>query len=293
MSNHGSQANQPKIVSTSKRRLDLLLVERGLVETREQAKRLIMAGEVLVDEQVSDKPGKEIAADANLRVRNQLPYVSRGGLKLEAALQTFGLDVTGLTAVDVGASTGGFTDCLLQHGAARVYAIDVGYGQLAWKLRNDPRVIVLERTNIRHLSELPEGALAHLAVIDASFISLAQVLPATLNLLRPASQVIALIKPQFEAGQEDVGKGGVVRNSKVHRRVIEETIALAHQLGLRVIGLTHSPLTGPAGNVEFLIHLQRNPTEPSAGSQLELATDLNKVDINQVLAAAQAMHRKS
>jgi 23S rRNA (cytidine1920-2'-O)/16S rRNA (cytidine1409-2'-O)-methyltransferase len=242
-----------------KQRLDLLLVERGLAKSREQARRLIMAGEVLVDDQVSDKPGRTVAADAAVRVRTPLPYVSRGGQKLAAALAAFAFDVTGLIALDVGASTGGFTDCLLQHGAARVYAVDVGYGQLAWKLRTDPRVVLLERTNIRHLSALPDGARPDLAVIDASFISLALVLPPTLHLLVPSGQVIALIKPQFEAGKDDVGKGGVVRDPRIHRRVLAETVALAHSLGLAVAGLITSPLLGPAGNVEFLIWLRPGP----------------------------------
>lgn len=242
-----------------KQRLDLLLVERGLAESREQARRLIMAGHVLIDDQVSDKPGRMVAQDAALRVRAPLPYVSRGGQKLAAALEAFPVPVAGITAVDVGASTGGFTDCLLQHGAARVYAIDVGYGQLAWKLRSDPRVVVLERTNIRHLEALPDGATADLAVIDASFISLALVLPPTLRLLTPAAQVIALIKPQFEAGKDDVGKGGVVRDRRIHRRVLEEIYDLAAALGLVVAGLIPSPLLGPAGNVEFLIWLRRGP----------------------------------
>lgn len=251
-----------------KERLDVLLVSRGLVESREQARRLIMAGDVLVDDQVSDKPGRTVATDADVRVRRPLPYVSRGGVKLAAALDAFAVEVTGLTALDVGASTGGFTDCLLQHGADRVYAVDVGYGQLAWKLRSDPRVVVLERTNIRHLTHLPDHALADLAVIDASFISLALVLPPTLNLLTSDAFVLALIKPQFEAGQADVGKGGVVRDHKVHARVLEETCALADALALRVTGLIASPLLGPAGNVEFLIRLQRAGADAPARDAL-------------------------
>jgi 23S rRNA (cytidine1920-2'-O)/16S rRNA (cytidine1409-2'-O)-methyltransferase len=243
--------------SRGKQRLDLLLVERGLAESREQARRLIMAGEVLVDEQISDKPGRTVSLDATLRVREPLPYVSRGGQKLAAALQAFSVPVENITAVDVGASTGGFTDCLLQHGASRVFAIDVGYGQLAWKLRSDPRVIPLERTNIRHLTHLPGGVLADLAVIDASFISLTLVLPPTLNLLTAEGEVVALIKPQFEARQEDVGKGGVVRDAKVHQRVLQESFGLAARLGLTVAGLIASPLLGPAGNAEFLIWLRR------------------------------------
>lgn len=240
-----------------KQRLDQLLVERGLAESSEQAQRLIMAGEVLVDEQVRDKPGQPVGVAAVIRVRQVLPYVSRGGVKLAAALATFGVVVTGRIAVDVGASTGGFTDCLLQAGAARVYAIDVAYGELAWKLRADPRVVVMERTNIRHLTALPDGVLADLAVIDASFISLALVLPATLPLLTAAGEVIALIKPQFEADKTQIGRGGVVRDSMVHQQVIEETVALLTSLDLTVTGLTLSPLLGPAGNTEFLIWCQR------------------------------------
>jgi 23S rRNA (cytidine1920-2'-O)/16S rRNA (cytidine1409-2'-O)-methyltransferase len=244
--------------SRGKQRLDLLLVERGLAASLEQARRLIMAGDVLVDEQVSDKPGRNVPADAVLRVRAPLPYVSRGGQKLAAALAAFAIDVHKRVAVDVGASTGGFTDCLLQHAARRVYAIDVGYGQLAWKLRSDPRVVALERTNIRYLEALPEGVTAEIGVIDASFISLALVLPPTLRLLTPTAEVVALIKPQFEAGKEDVGKGGVVRDRRTHRRVLEEVYAVADALGLQVAGLIPSPLLGPAGNVEFLIWLRRD-----------------------------------
>jgi 23S rRNA (cytidine1920-2'-O)/16S rRNA (cytidine1409-2'-O)-methyltransferase len=243
----------------ARQRLDLLLVERGLAESREQARRLILAGEVTVNDVPADKPGHTVPIDAALRVRAPLPYVSRGGLKLAHALDAFGLDVTGLIAVDVGASTGGFTDCLLQRGAARIFAVDVGYGQLAWKVRNDPRVTPLERTNIRHLEQLPGGALAQLAVIDASFIGLALVLPPTLRLLTPESEIVALIKPQFEAGRADVGKRGVVRERAVHERVLREVTALAAELHLAVAGLTASPLLGPAGNVEFLIWLRRAP----------------------------------
>lgn len=248
---------------TRKQRLDLLLVERQLAESREKARRLIMAGEVLVDEQVSDKPGKSIPIDANIRVRRPLAYVSRGGLKLEAALDAFALNVHGLTVIDVGASTGGFTDCLLQRGAGRVYAVDVGYGQLAWSLRTDPRVVVLERTNIRYLETLPpdddgDSALADMATIDASFISLELVLPATLQLLQPAAQIVALIKPQFEAGRDAVGKGGVVRDARVHRAVLQKTMTLAQELELTAAGLIASPVIGPAGNVEFLAWWRRS-----------------------------------
>jgi 23S rRNA (cytidine1920-2'-O)/16S rRNA (cytidine1409-2'-O)-methyltransferase len=258
-----------KMAKKVKERLDRLLVDRALVESREQGRRLIMAGEVLVDEQVVDKPGQPVLIDAGIRVRAQLKYVSRGGLKLEAALDEFALDVTGLSAVDVGASTGGFTDCLLQRGAARVYAVDVGYGQLAWKLRQDERVITLERTNIRHLDALPGGVLVDLAVIDASFIGLSLVLPPTLHLLAPHGMVIALIKPQFEAGRHNVGKGGVVRDRKIHRQVIEDAIALAHAHSLRIAGLTVSPAPGPAGNIEFLIWMRPGGDEIDLSQAIE------------------------
>lgn len=261
-----------------KQRLDLLLVERGLVESREQARRLIMAGEVLVDEQTSDKPGRTVSLEATLRVREQLQYVSRGGQKLAAALDAFAVTVAGVRAIDVGASTGGFTDCLLQRGASQVFAIDVGYGQLAWKLRADPRVVTLERTNIRHLTQLPTGILADLAVIDASFIGLTLVLPPTLNLLTPEAQIVALIKPQFEAGQDDVGKGGVVRDAKVHERVLQETLTLAASLGLTVAGLIASPLLGPAGNVEFLVWL-RHTTDLAPDTEQLIATALEQAHL--------------
>ena len=278
---------QPRRTKIEKQRLDLLLVGQGLAETREQARRLIMAGEVSVDGQVQDKPGFAAATTAALSVRAPLPYVSRGGLKLAAALDDFALDVAGLTAVDVGASTGGFTDFLLQRGAAKVYAIDVGYGQLAWKLQSDGRVVVLDRTNVRHLPELPGGALADLAVIDASFISLQLVLPPTLRLLRPGGQVVALIKPQFEAGKGEVGKGGVVRDRRTHRRVLQETAAMAQALGLQVAGLTVSPAPGPAGNVEFLIWLLREGAPAfSPVPALDVAAA-----IDRVLDAAEQLER--
>lgn len=248
---------EPKAARSAKERLDLLLVEAGLVESRERARRLILAGQVRVAGAVVDKAGAQVRRDAALEVRETLPYVSRGGLKLAAALDAFALDVAGCTAVDVGASTGGFTDCLLQRGAAHVFAVDVGYGQLAWKLRSDPRVVPIERTNIRALEVLPGGVLADLAVIDASFISLALVLPATLRLLAPHARIVALVKPQFEAGRAQVGKGGVVRSAEVHREVLERTLSLAQTLGLHPAGITVSPAPGPAGNVEFLLLMLR------------------------------------
>ena len=242
-------------------RLDRLVAARGLTESREKARRLIMAGEVLVQGRRVDKPGTLVPLDAGISLHAKAPYVSRGGLKLEAALREFGLNVEGLVAVDVGASTGGFTDCLLQHGAARVYAIDVGYGQLAWKLRQDPRVVVMERTNMRYVESLPEAV--DLAVIDVSFISLRLVLPAVMRLLKPAARIIALVKPQFEAGRDLIGKGGVVREASVHRHVLARVCGLAEDRGLAVAGLLPSPLRGPAGNAEFLLWLgTAGETEP-------------------------------
>jgi len=239
----------------AKRRLDTLLVERGLVKSRKRAQSLILAGKVKVEGRVADKPGKRVPAEVEVALEEALPYVSRGGLKLKEALGRFQLDVSGLICADVGASTGGFTDCLLQHGAAKVYAIDVGYGQLAWELRQDPRVVVLERTNIRYLESLPEPI--DLATIDVSFISLELVLPPVINLLKPEGRIIALVKPQFEAGREQVGKGGVVKDPEVHRQVLHKVAKLAQDLGLRVLGLIPSPLLGPAGNVEFFTHLSK------------------------------------
>ncbi len=235
-----------------KERLDNLLVDRGLTESRQKAQRLILAGEVRVGTRVVDKPGTRVSAGAQVSVAGRLPFVSRGGLKLAAALDAFSLDVAGWTVADVGASTGGFTDCLLQRGAGRVYAIDVGYGQLAWKLRQDRRVVVKERTNARYLECLPETV--DLATIDVSFISLRLIIPAVRNWLKDRGQIIALIKPQFEAGRAEVGKGGVVRNPAIHRAVLEELDTWAGSKGLELKGLVRSPLTGPAGNVEFLIH---------------------------------------
>ncbi len=233
-----------------KERLDRLLVERGLAESRSQAQRLIMAGEVRVAGEVADKPGRQVPVDAPIEVMARPRFVSRGGEKLEAALNRFGLDVRGWVAADVGASTGGFTDCLLQRGAARVYAIDVGYGQLAWRLRNDPRVVVMERTNARYLERLPEPV--DLVTIDVSFISLRLIFPRAVNWLKAEGHVIALIKPQFEAGRREVGKGGVVRDPAVHRTVLARVLTAAADLGLGLQGLMPSPLLGPAGNVEFL-----------------------------------------
>lgn len=239
----------------AKERVDLLLVERGLVESREAGRRLILAGEVMVDARRVDKPGERVPADADIRVKAGPRFASRGGEKLDAALEAFAIPVAGRVCADVGASTGGFTDCLLQRGASKVYAIDVGYGQLAYPLRTDPRVVVMERTNARYLESLPEPI--SLATIDASFISLRLLLPAVRNWLGSQADVVPLVKPQFEAGRRDVGKGGVVRDPDIHRRVLVEVLSAAQALGFAVRGLIRSPLKGPEGNVEFLAWLSR------------------------------------
>ena len=244
----------------NKKRLDVLLTEQGLVETRSKAQAIIMSGEVYVEGQKADKPGAMFEDTASIEVRGSVcPYVSRGGLKLEKALRDFGVDPAGFVCSDSGASTGGFTDCLLQKGAAKVFAIDVGYGQLAWKVRNDPRVVCMERTNIRYVTPEDLGEPLDLSVVDVSFISLKIVLPAIRALLKPTGQVLCLIKPQFEAGKEKVGKKGVVRDPAVHLEVLERFAALAKELGFTIRGLTFSPVKGPEGNIEFLGHLSLEP----------------------------------
>lgn len=244
---------------TDKIRLDHLLVQHGLAESRSQAQALILAGQISVNGQPAAKPGAKVPADAQITVRQQLPYVSRGGLKLEAALDAFSVSVQDAICADVGASTGGFTDCLLQRGAARVYAIDVGYGQLAWKLRQDERVVVMERTNARYLGALPEPI--RIVTLDVSFISLKLIFPAVACWLASDSDVISLVKPQFEARREQVGKRGVVRDPAIHSQVLERVAGYAVPHGFAVHGLIRSPITGPAGNVEFLMHL-RQGAEP-------------------------------
>ena len=241
-------------------RLDLLLVERRLVGSREDGRRRIMAGEVLVGDRPITKAGVLVDAGADIRLKSISPYVSRGGLKLEKALREFAIDVKDKTALDIGASTGGFTDCLLAHGAAQVIAVDVGYGQLAWKLRNDPRVVVFEKTNVRYLEPNRLPHVANIATIDVSFISLRLVLPQVRKLLENNSVVVALIKPQFEVGKGKIGKGGVVRSHDEHQRVIEEVKAAALGFGYDPLGVIESPLLGPKGNKEFLIHLRIGAT---------------------------------
>lgn len=247
-----------------KERLDVLLVSLGLAESRAKAQATIMAGEVYVNGQKADKSGMEVDITSNIEVRGSAcPYVSRGGLKLEKALRNFGVAPTGYVCSDSGASTGGFTDCLLQQGASKVFAIDVGYGQLAWKIRNDPRVVVMERTNIRYVTLEDLGEPLDLSVIDVSFISLGLVLPVVKTLLKPTGQVLCLIKPQFEAGKDKVGKKGVVRDPAVHEEVLQNFISLAKSLDFTIRNLTFSPVKGPEGNIEFLAHLSMQPGEDS------------------------------
>ena len=237
----------------NKQRLDTLVVQRGLAESRERAKQLILAGEVIVSGSARVKPGHLISPDAEIVVKHPPRYVSRGGLKLEKALQVFRVDVGGSVAVDVGASTGGFTDCLLQHGAKFVYAVDVGHGQLAWKIRQDPRVCVIEGTNIRTIDVNRFESPVRVGVVDVSFISLQKVLPIVTQIVDPTGDVLALVKPQFEAGREHVGKGGVVRDVRVHVEVLRDLLQFIHGLDQSVMGISHSPIRGPAGNIEYLI----------------------------------------
>lgn len=237
----------------AKKRLDILMMEQGLADSRQRAQAMIMAGQVYIGSQRYDKAGAQVEENAVLQVRgNELRYVSRGGLKLEKALSQFPLVLEGTVAADIGASTGGFTDCMLQHGAKRVYAVDVGYGQLAWSLRQDARVVCLERTNARYLTTeiIPEPL--QFASIDVSFISLNLILPAIRSLMAPEGQIVALIKPQFEAGKEKVGKNGVVRDSNVHLEVLEHIFLYAQHADLSIAGLTWSPVRGPKGNIEYL-----------------------------------------
>jgi 23S rRNA (cytidine1920-2'-O)/16S rRNA (cytidine1409-2'-O)-methyltransferase len=258
-----------------KTRLDHLLVQRGLADNHSQAQALVLAGQVQVNGQPASKPGSRVPADVRVTVRQRLPYVSRGGIKLEAALDNFHLSVKGAICADVGASTGGFTDCLLQRGAARVYAIDVGYGQLAWKLRQDERVVVMERTNARYLESLPEPV--RIVTLDASFISLKLLFPAVVGWVALDADVIPLIKPQFEAEREQVGKKGVVRDPAVHSRVLEKVAGYATAHGFAVRGLLRSPIPGPAGNVEFLMHLRRG----TSGHDLDLPAAIARCVVDQ------------
>jgi len=242
----------------AKERLDVLLVEKGFFQTREKARNSIMAGVIFVNGIREDKPGSKFDADVEILVKENLnPYVSRGGLKLEKALDCFGIDLQGRTAIDVGASTGGFTHCMLKRGAIKVVAIDVGYGQLAWELRKDERVICMERTNIRYVKPEDVGVMADFASIDVSFISLTKVIPPVINLIRSEGELVCLIKPQFEAGREKVGKGGVVREKDTHIEVLENITEFVLKTGLCIKGLTYSPIKGPEGNIEYLLHVSK------------------------------------
>ncbi|ABB14174.1 TlyA family RNA methyltransferase [Carboxydothermus hydrogenoformans] len=259
-----------------KKRLDVLMVEKGLVQSREKARALIMAGEVLVGEQKVTKPGTMVTEDSPIRILGQgLKYVSRGGYKLEKALEEFKINLQGKIVIDIGASTGGFTDCALQYGANTVYAVDVGYGQLSLKLRQDPRVVVFERTNIRYFSvdNLPEKP--GFATCDVSFISLKLVLPKIKEILAPRGEAVVLIKPQFEAGREKVGKKGVVRDPATHREVLKNLLEYAEGLGFQPLGLTYSPITGLEGNIEYLLYLSTDNTKEKV-----------KIDVDRVVTEA-------
>ena len=244
-----------------KQRLDVLLVEKGLAPSREKAKAIIMAGIVYVDGNKEDKAGTTFPENAVIEVKGKtLPYVSRGGLKLEKAMQKFPITLSGKVCMDVGSSTGGFTDCMLQNGATKVYAIDVGHGQLAWKLRNDERVLCMEKTNIRYVTPEDIGDALDFASVDVSFISLTKILEPARNLLKDGGQMVCLIKPQFEAGREKVGKKGVVRDKAVHLEVVERIVTFALEHGFSVHHLSYSPIKGPEGNIEYLVHIEKKET---------------------------------
>ena len=258
-------------------RLDQYLVQHGLIQSRERAKAMIMSGVVFVNEQKVDKAGEMIKEDAKVEVRgHDIGYVSRGGLKLEKAMAEFPIELNGCICGDIGASTGGFTDCMLQNGASKVYAVDVGYGQFAWKLRTDERVVCMEKTNIRYVTPEDIGEPLDFASVDVSFISLSKVLPAARELLKDGGEMVCLIKPQFEAGREKVGKKGVVRDPKVHLEVIQTVLQTAMDLGFSILDLEYSPIKGPEGNIEYLVHLKKsqegeNSAEVNAEAVVEAA----------------------
>ena len=264
-------------MSGKKERLDILLVEKGIFTSRERAKKNIMAGKIFVDGQRVDKAGEKVNIDAEIIFKGQeMPYVSRGGLKLEKAMKEFDITLNDKVCMDIGASTGGFTDCMLQNGASKVFSVDVGYGQFAWKLRTDPRVVCMERTNIRYVTPEDIGEKINFASIDVSFISLKKIMPATINLLSDDGEVVALIKPQFEAGREKVGKKGVVREKSTHIEVIEKVADFAAEIGFTILGLDYSPIKGPEGNIEYLIHL-KNSNEGYEYNKEEFKITIEKV----------------
>ncbi|MDB1947707.1 TlyA family RNA methyltransferase [Clostridium tertium] len=251
-------------MSGKKERLDILLVEKGIFTSRERAKTSIMAGKIFVDGQRVDKAGEKINVDADIIFKGQeIPYVSRGGLKLEKAIKEFGVNLKDKVCMDIGASTGGFTDCMLQNDAKKVFSIDVGYGQFAWKLRTDSRVICMERTNIRYVTPEDLGELTDFASIDVSFISLKKIMPATLSLLNESGEVVALIKPQFEAGKEKVGKKGVVRDINVHKEVVLDIVEFLISQNLNILSVSYSPIKGPEGNIEYLVYFTKDKNKKS------------------------------
>lgn len=263
-----------------KERADLLLYKKGLADSREKAKRIIMEGSVYVDEIRIDKPGQKVDVDSNLKVRNNpIKYVSRGGLKLEKAIKTFKINLNKVKAMDIGASTGGFTDCMLKNGAEKVYALDVGYGQLDWSLRNHDQVVVMERTNIRDVSLETIGENLDFISIDVSFISLKLVLPVAKELLKDRGQIVALIKPQFEAGKEEVGPKGVIRDGKIHLKVLESILSFCDELGLIIKKLTYSPITGAKGNIEFICLIEKKKSDDEA-------SDLSIDDLKDIVSSA-------
>ena len=260
-----------------KERLDVLLVKRGLAESREKAKAIIMSGIVYVEDQKEDKAGTTFDENAKIEVRGStLKYVSRGGLKLEKAMTHFGVTLDQKVCMDVGASTGGFTDCMLQNGAVKVFSVDVGHGQLAWKLRNDPRVVCMEKTNIRYVTPEDLGEPIDFSSIDVSFISLTKVLEPIRNYLREDGEIVALIKPQFEAGREKVGKKGVVREKSTHHEVIEKVADYAVSIGFRVLAIDFSPIRGPEGNIEYLIHLKKCPPGEAGAEGVDLESVVDR-----------------
>ncbi len=274
-----------------KERLDVLLVKRGLADSREKAKAVIMSGNVFVEGQREDKAGTSFDDKAEIVVKETLAYVSRGGLKLEKAMKEFEMDLNHKICMDVGASTGGFTDCMLMNGARKVYAVDVGHGQLAWKLRNDERVVCMEKTNIRYVTPTDIEEKVDFVSIDVSFISLQKVLPPVKELMREQGEMVCLIKPQFEAGREKVGKKGVVRDSKVHCEVVEETVKFAIALGFHVLHLDFSPIKGPEGNIEYLMHLKKGDQQEQAEDIKAEGNELKEDMLRQIEALIARSHQ--
>lgn len=265
-------------MSEKKERLDILLVEKGIITSRERAKSSIMAGQVFVDGQRVDKVGSKVSVTSEIIYKGHpIPYVSRGGLKLEKAIKEFNIELKDKVCMDIGASTGGFTDCMLQNGASKVFSVDVGYGQFAWKLRTDERVKCMERTNIRYVTQEDIGEMLDFASIDVSFISLKKIMPATLNLLSDKGQVVALIKPQFEAGREKVGKKGVVRDTLVHKEVVFGIVDYLLLQDLNILGVSYSPIKGPEGNIEYLVYFTKNK---------EISTSFDREDVNRIVEAS-------